>query len=316
MRSPRLNTLQRLGIILSIAWAISACIYQRSADFRKANEFADWSNRVCVEGIPYNKKTGSDCDKERPANFATFMDGWDNAASLAIIPIPFGWLSAYIGFGVAKVITTGSRATFRWGLMKWPSRLLFAVAVVFSLGVSYIVITSILNLYAEIAAPVTLKGKSYTDMNLLSEVDNDIIIEGTWVRNNDELVPLQASKIVCHSSTKSCIESTGRIITGGVSLLDVDTMEYPIRSWTDKFVVFEDDQLCSAETYTIDRAAQSLTGVGHLANLDSKLCNHIGKSAATWEDRLTDGFPVYWKQFRKSRPFLLKLIQAPFSGWP
>jgi len=38
----RLNGWQRVGIVLSIAWALGAGIYTRSADVERANNFARW----------------------------------------------------------------------------------------------------------------------------------------------------------------------------------------------------------------------------------------------------------------------------------
>lgn len=42
-----LNGWLRLGIALSIMWAIGAAIYQHNADVERADNFVKWSDRVC-----------------------------------------------------------------------------------------------------------------------------------------------------------------------------------------------------------------------------------------------------------------------------
>jgi hypothetical protein len=46
----QLTRLQRLGIILSIIWALGAGIHTRNADVERADNFAKFAYKVCSDG--------------------------------------------------------------------------------------------------------------------------------------------------------------------------------------------------------------------------------------------------------------------------
>src|SRR5664279_6259939 len=98
----RLNGWQRLGIVISMLWAIGAGIHARNSDLDSARSFADLSYKVCTnEKLLKHDNDISSCERERQANIAKWLkDGNSNAniAFLALVPIPFGWLAGFILF--------------------------------------------------------------------------------------------------------------------------------------------------------------------------------------------------------------------------
>ena len=94
----RLSGLQRLGIVLSIIWAVAAGFYTHNADVERAENFAKFAYKVCSNTKTLSRDRDlSSCDAERQRNLATWMEGnAGNAAFVALAPLPFGWLVAFI----------------------------------------------------------------------------------------------------------------------------------------------------------------------------------------------------------------------------
>ena len=105
----RLNGWQRVGIVVSIVWAIGAAIYQRNADLENAQFAANLTYRVCTE----NKTLKQDfdfksCLREVEKTSAIWLDGsWSNVAFISLAPIPLGWLVVYMLIRIYQWVKAG-----------------------------------------------------------------------------------------------------------------------------------------------------------------------------------------------------------------
>ena len=94
----QLNGWQKLGVALSIAWAVAAGINTHNDDVERADNFAKLAYKTCSNTKMLAKDSDlSSCEKEKAANIETWMkDSGKNAAFAALAPIPFGWLAGFI----------------------------------------------------------------------------------------------------------------------------------------------------------------------------------------------------------------------------
>ena len=75
-RIMRLTGWQRLGIVLSVVWALSAGIYTRNADVERADNFAKFAYKVCSDSKSLAHDTDlSSCAHEREEHLETWMKG-------------------------------------------------------------------------------------------------------------------------------------------------------------------------------------------------------------------------------------------------
>lgn len=100
-----LNRWQRIGVIISVIWAVGAGISQRTSDIDSANEFSRLSFSICAKSKDLqNDQDLGPCFKEMSKNFDIWIDGkWVNVIYASIIPIPIGWIAV---LGLVKL--------FRW----------------------------------------------------------------------------------------------------------------------------------------------------------------------------------------------------------
>lgn len=105
----RLNGWQRIGIVLSIVWALGAAIYQRSADVERASDHAELSYRLCAEdNVRKNVLDNSNCMLELNKNMAIWLEGsWANVAFVSLVPIPLGWLVVYVIIKIYRWVNVG-----------------------------------------------------------------------------------------------------------------------------------------------------------------------------------------------------------------
>ena len=108
------NRWLRLGVVLSVVWALGAAIHQRNADIDRAEDFAKFSYRICTDGkaVAHNADLTS-CEQERKKNVAIWLEGsWGNTAFISLVPIPLGWFAA---FGVLLASRGGAGCAFaKW----------------------------------------------------------------------------------------------------------------------------------------------------------------------------------------------------------
>lgn len=310
----KLNGLHWTGIVLSILWVIIAGVYTHNEDVRRANDFGQYSYRVCSESKALNQDTDlSSCEVEKAEGIATFMKGSDgNVAFAALAPIPFAWLGVFILFKFCQIQIAGLRVVVPWSTLSRSKK-------VFTMFCGLAIITSILfacidvmNLYVDTKVPV---GLPTTAMILKTDIDR-VRAEGTWTRtgaseDSSLAYPLQTSVIDCNRTEGRCIES--RAIVAG-NILTTEGVVYDIESWTENAIVFRNDSYCTEEVFTLDLNSNVVNGAGKRVRTDQPVCKMNPSDEEKWGYRLADGFPVYWELRKKSRPAALRVIQAFFGN--
>jgi hypothetical protein len=109
-----MTRIQRLGIVLSVAWAIGAGWYQRSVDIERAvgeNSLPRVAHSLCERGNEDTAETNGrlglrpsvghqDCAKfvspEALKENMRIWAPWSNTLAMALVPIPVAWLLAWL----------------------------------------------------------------------------------------------------------------------------------------------------------------------------------------------------------------------------
>ena len=310
----RLNGWQRVGIALSIMWVLGAAIYQRNADVEHAEDFAKFAYKVCIDSksLAHDNDLAS-CEQEREKHLGVWLKGsWGNVALMALVPVPLGWLAAFIlvYFGRAQVI--GFRAVVPWATLTVPKKAFVAFSVLASLAVVLFGITVVLNLYVDTHVPVTLGLRAM----VMKTGDDLVTAEGTWTRSGlteDSAMgyPLQTSRIECYRQKRRCTEARA-YVSGHVLMSEL--VEYDVESWSPTTIVLRNDAPCATEVFTIDLNTKPVNGAVHLINKDGEFCKRYAGKEESWNYRLSDGFTVYWEQWQKARPLPLRLIHTLFGN--
>ena len=112
--------IQRLGIVLSVAWAIGAGWYQRSADIKRAtgeNSLPRHAYSLCEQGNERTEETNrrlglqpsvghQDCSKfissEALKESVRIWVPWSDTLIMALLPIPVAWLLAWLGIRIGR----------------------------------------------------------------------------------------------------------------------------------------------------------------------------------------------------------------------
>jgi hypothetical protein len=310
----RLSRWHRVGIVLSIIWAVGAGIYTRNADVEAADHFSNFAYKVCSDRKAIEHSSDlSNCSQERERNLATWMKGDKaNVAFAALVPIPLGWLGGFILLYISRVQVAGFRAVVPWSALNWPKKVFVVLCAFTGLAVILLGVIEVLNLYVDTQVPVALS--PFKDV--IKTGDNLVTVEGTWTRSGATAgssmgYPLQTSKIVCSKEELRCIE--GRAVVSG-NVLTSDVVEYDVESWTASAIVLRLDGLCATEVYTIDLNTESVSGAGHSINKDSEYCKLYGGNEEKWSYQLSNGFTVYWERRQKARPLPLRIVQTFFGN--
>jgi len=309
-----LNGWQRIGIGLSIVWAVGAAVYQRNADLDRSKSFVDYAFRVCTDAKELAHDTDlKSCLQEREKHTEIWLEGsWGNVAILSLVPIPLAWIAVYILLGFWRGAVIGFHAVVPWRtLTRWRK-----FKVVSSLLITFVVvgfgILLAMNLYVETLVPVGLP----PGVMVIQSGEDVAMLKGTWTREGASqdsrmAYPLQTSRITCYRKEGRCMEALASV---SGTLLDAELVEYAIESWSDTTIVFVDDAMCASTVYTVDRKTESVNGVGH-SIMDSDYCKRfVKKPEKSWNLHLTDGFKVYWGERQKARPIALRLIQTLFGN--
>ncbi|MDP1927354.1 MAG: hypothetical protein Q8K62_02475 [Thiobacillus sp.] len=101
----KLNRLQRIGIVISILWAVGAAYHERSSEMETGQHFLDLSYQICIES---KKSTLDGCLVEMNKSFDIWMKpNWGNIGFIALAPIPLGWLLVFITIRVYRWVKAG-----------------------------------------------------------------------------------------------------------------------------------------------------------------------------------------------------------------
>jgi hypothetical protein len=117
MSSRRLSGWQRVGIMLSVVWAIGAAIYETYAMEDRYNAAFSAAYRPVYDRCrdtqdrelkALGRPNGIDCAEEagRVASAVPQQSAW-SAAIAVFVPIPIGWLFAYALIGLVRWIRRG-----------------------------------------------------------------------------------------------------------------------------------------------------------------------------------------------------------------
>ncbi|MDB6063326.1 MAG: hypothetical protein JWM78_3429 [Verrucomicrobiaceae bacterium] len=314
----RLNGWQRFGIFLSIVWVISAVFHQHNEDFAQAQSFASLAFKACANSKYLDRSPDlSQCESEKTGNINVFMkDDVGNALLIALLPLPFAWIAAYVIEGLSRALIIGLPVVLPWRLMSRPRKAFVLSGMLLSGIASLFGLLSLLNFYTDTFTPVVLSPfRDVIDFN-----DDTVVAEGTWTREGSlgsgskMDYPLQTSKITCTKSDQHCVES--RAAVSG-NLLSVNQIDYEIDSWSPTIIVFSNETLCARETFTIDRKTKAVNGIGRWLITNDKFClmgSTAHMSESSWEFHLEEGFKIYWAERQKSRPAPLRIIQAFFGN--
>jgi hypothetical protein len=97
---------QRIGIVLSILWAIVSCLYIRYSQLENAEELSAAVYNRCKDA-PENLVPIPECIADTGAMYREFEGSWGSAALGALIPIPIVWLLAYLFVVTVRWIRRG-----------------------------------------------------------------------------------------------------------------------------------------------------------------------------------------------------------------
>src|SRR5262249_7869078 len=159
---------------------IGAWIYQHNEDQDRAQWQASFSYNVCVQNKEIKHDTNlSECQQERAKTFSLFMEvAAGNAAFLALAPIPFAWIFAYVFIGLVRGWDVGYPIVLPWNKRPTPRKIFVAVGGLISAGAAFFAVTHVLNLYTDSLTPVALS--PFKDVTKFGE--DLVVVEGTWTR--------------------------------------------------------------------------------------------------------------------------------------
>lgn len=101
----RLNGWQRIGIVLSILWAIGAAIYERQTQIDSGTYIATRGFAICIE--PASADHDKCYSKLSDDLSRSIEPHWGNVAFYALAPVLAGWLVAYVLLWVVRWVRRG-----------------------------------------------------------------------------------------------------------------------------------------------------------------------------------------------------------------
>lgn len=312
----RLSRWVKIGIFLSVAWAIGAAVYTHDAAVESANHSAQFSYDVCAYTKRAEHSTDlSSCTAERSKTYATWMESSNtNAVIMALAPIPCAWLAVFILVYVVRAQIAGFRAVVPWKALTRPNKALVVFCCACTALVLLGCIVTLLNGYVDRKVPVGIAGL----MDFQKTGNDFLTVTGTWTRTDltDDSIaaPLQTSKIECDRATNQCLEAVASV---SETTLMTDLVRYDIQSWTPDAIVLRKDDLCATEVFTIDLNTKAVTGAGHKTNEKTEYCapNPLsGAGKESWTYELANGFKVYWGLRQQARPMPLRVFESLFGN--
>jgi len=111
MRRFRLNGWQRIGIALSVLWAVFALFYFHHAAVKEAGDSYGIFYVGCIErlgGRDTSQESYSNCsDLAMDLYRTTFADRWPSRGLAALALIPIAWLLAYVVLWLVRWVRRG-----------------------------------------------------------------------------------------------------------------------------------------------------------------------------------------------------------------
>ena len=312
----QLSKWQKIGIVLSVLWAVGTGIYTRNDDVSRADDFAKVAYKACFDGkATANNPDLSSCDQEKFVNTKTWMENSaKNVAFTALAPIPFGWLAGFILLYAVRVQVAGFKAVVRWPELSRLKKS-FAIFCFLAAGAGLLFASmTVMNLYVDTEVPVALAPSPWS---MVTKSGEEIVrAKGTWTRQGSTTAssmgyPLQTSTIDCYRQERRCVESLASVAD---NVLMSEVVEYEMQSWTNDSIVLKKTYPCAEEIFTIELNTETVSGAGRRINENTKFCKMYPIDEERWSYRLTEGFPVYWDLRMKARPPLLRVFQSFFGN--
>jgi hypothetical protein len=116
----RLNGWQRIGILLSVLWAIGSWIWITRENLDRQTDLkydpAVLLDQLCLEQPnadvgACNRRLWEDLADEAPLEIVQKTEDAHDAIFFALVPIPIGWLVAYALVGLVRWVKPGFRPT-------------------------------------------------------------------------------------------------------------------------------------------------------------------------------------------------------------
>lgn len=237
-------------------------VHQRNEDVEAADGYANFARRVCAEGKAVERVDDlASCDQELAGNRASWLThSWGNVAVSALVPIPFGWLIAFILLHTGRAQVAGFRAVVPWKTLPATKKAFVTFSGATAIAGLLFGSMVVMNLYVDSAAPVSLGLKAMINKG----GDDYVQASGTWTRSGTTPgstmgAPLQTSEIVCNRIERRCSESRASV---DGHLLIADLIEHEVERWDSAVIVFKAESECAVERFTIDMASESVNGVG------------------------------------------------------
>ncbi|PPD56339.1 MAG: hypothetical protein CTY10_04605 [Methylotenera sp.] len=101
----KLNRWKRLGVVISVLWALGAAYYERSIQMESGRQILDLQYNACMET---EKSTFASCWAEMDKDFDVWMKpNWGNIAFIVFAPVMIAWILVFIIFRVYQWIKAG-----------------------------------------------------------------------------------------------------------------------------------------------------------------------------------------------------------------
>ena len=104
----RLNGWQRIGIALSVVWAVAGGLYALNSHQQRALSLSDLTYQSCAVKANRHNYDFATCRKQSDEVFEAFMKGSRGDAALTgLAPIPIAWLLAFALIAFARWVRRG-----------------------------------------------------------------------------------------------------------------------------------------------------------------------------------------------------------------
>jgi hypothetical protein len=101
----------RLGIVLSVVWAVVVFFYVRNSDLERAGKVSNLTYSTCSDAKAAAKSYDfEECSKEASRTYLSMDPGPSNAFVGALLPLPFMWLAVWLVVAVVRWVVRGFRA--------------------------------------------------------------------------------------------------------------------------------------------------------------------------------------------------------------
>jgi hypothetical protein len=104
----KLSGWKRVGLVLSVLWALGSFLYVRNIQITRADQLYEWAWRGCING-DYSKFSAC-LDEFSYQRALTTTAYWPDVAFYALAPIVAAWLACWIGIRTYRWVREGFRS--------------------------------------------------------------------------------------------------------------------------------------------------------------------------------------------------------------